>query len=449
MTRHITIPPEVAALLRRLQSAGFAAYAVGGCVRDSLLGREIQDWDICTAAAPEQTIACFSDHRTVLTGIRYGTVTVLTDSAAYEITTFRTESGYTDQRHPDRVTFLSSPEGDLARRDFTINAMAADLDGEILDCFGGLEDLERGILRCVGVPGERFGEDALRMLRALRFAARLGFSIEPKTANAIHAGCKDLHSVAPERLKKELSGILCGAHAAEVLHEFSDVLCVLIPEITPCIGFCQYNYHHKLDVWAHTLAVLDAAEPDVILRLSALLHDIGKPSAFSFDKNLVGHFYGHAVVSAAMCERILHRLRFDNATVQAVTELVRLHDLPISPEEKVLRKRLSRLGAVTLRRLIRLQRADCLGTQTVEPAAVEAETIALCAALEKLLAEDSCLSLRQLRLNGKDLIAMGIAPGKRLGELLNALLDAVLEERVPNEREALAEYVRSLCTEND
>lgn len=443
VSRRIAVAPEVAALLSRLNAAGFSAYAVGGCVRDSLLGAPPQDWDICTAARPEQIISCFSELKTVLTGVRYGTVTVIYQDMPYEITTFRAECGYSDLRHPDEITFLDAAEGDLARRDFTVNAMAASADGRVLDCFGGLEDLQNGVLRCVGRAEERFSEDALRMLRALRFASRLGFSIEEKTARAIHALRENLKSVAPERLSKELCGILCGKNAAPVLREYADVLCVLIPELQPCIGFLQYNYHHALDVWGHTLGVIEAAEPEAALRLAALLHDIGKPATFAFDKNLVGHFCGHAVVGAAMSEQILKRLRFDGATVGFVTELVRRHDLPIEPEERQMRRLLSRFGAELLHGLLRLNRADRLGKKTVPPEPIEAQIAQKEALLERILQEESCFSLRQMQLSGNELLALGVPRGKRIGELLNELLQAVIDGQVPNERQALLRYAQT------
>ena len=307
MTARITIPPQVQALLRQLNAAGFSAYAVGGCVRDSLLGCAPQDWDICTSAAPEQTEACFAADRTILTGARYGTVTVVRGGVPYEITTFRAEAGYADSRHPDRVDFLRELAPDLARRDFTVNAMAADAAGAVTDLFGGQDDLRRGVIRCVGDPAERFAEDALRLLRALRFAARLSFRIDGETAAAIHAARTRLRAVAPERLHKELSGILCGRQAAALLEEFSDVLFELIPELAPCQGFRQYNPHHTRDVWTHTLAVVDGVPPEEPLRLAALLHDAGKPATFFFDKNLVGHFYGHPAAGAAVCAMTARR----------------------------------------------------------------------------------------------------------------------------------------------
>ena len=452
MNRRIFLPPKTAAVLRRLSSAGFSAYAVGGCVRDSLLGAAPQDWDICTNATPQEIIACFSEERTILTGVRYGTVTVLLDGEAFEVTTYRAESVYSDNRHPDEVRFLSSLRGDLARRDFTVNAMAADADGAVVDCFGGAEDLRNGVIRCVGAPEERFTEDALRIMRALRFAAKLGFSVAEETAAAVHAQRERLRSVAPERLRKELKGLLCGKNAAAVLAEFSDVLCVLLPELVPCIGFRQYNPHHAYDVWQHTLCALQASEPQEALRLAVLLHDIGKPAVFTMDKNLIGHFYGHAVVSAAMTEEILRRLHYDNATSKLAATLVRGHDFALQPlNERRMRRLLARYGEDTVRLLLRLRRADRLGKGTDSREAIEAMTQQAEALLESVLREEPCVSLRKLHIDGNDLLAMGVPRGKRVGVVLQRLLDAVLDGKLTNEREALVDYAQTLLLnmEND
>ena len=424
MSAEILIPPTVSTLLARLNAAGFAAYAVGGCIRDSLLGLEPQDWDVCTAARPEQTAACFSDCRTLLTGAAYGTVTVLWGAARtpFEITTFRAERGYSDRRHPDRVEFLSELRGDLARRDFTVNAMAADATGLVYDPFGGQNDLQNRVLRCVGVPAERFSEDALRMLRGLRFAARLGLSIEPETASALHACRSLLKNVAAERIRKELEGLLCGTDAPALLREFADVLCVPIPELAPCIGFRQFNYHHRY----------------------VLLHDVGKPAVFSFDKQLVGHFYGHARVSAAMAERILRRLRFDGKTVSRVSALIDAHDLELAGlTERRMRRLLHRLGERNVRTLLRLRRADRLGKGTERPEDVQADTAAAEELLRRLCAEDACCTLRQLALSGDDLLALGLPAGKRVGAVLRAALTAVLDGNVQNERDALMRFAQN------
>lgn len=437
----IVIPAQVKTILRRLNAAGYAAYAVGGCVRDSLRGEVPADWDICTDALPEQTADCFFDCRTVLTGARYGTVTVLFDGAGYEITTFRAEHGYSDSRHPDGVSFLRSLEGDLARRDFTVNAMAADLDGRVIDSFGGAEDLRQGIIRCVGDPVQRFTEDALRMLRALRFAARFGFAVAPETETAIHTLCGRLQAVAPERLRKELSGLLCGNAARDVLERFADVLCVLIPELAPCVGFRQWNYHHKYDVWEHTLRAVDAAAPTEPLRLAMLLHDVGKPSSFTMDKQLVGHFYGHAVIGAAMCETILHRLRYDNRTAELVTLLVREHGffLPEGSERRM-RRLVSQFGEGPVRLLLQVRRADAIATGTAEDA--EENYRADLELLKRVSA--ACVSLPQMQIDGKDLLRLGVREGPQVGAILRSLLDAVLDGRLENERETLLAAAREM-----
>lgn len=442
----IGIPAQVQKLLQRLYGAGYAAYAVGGCVRDSLRGEVPADWDVCTDAEPEQTASCFADCRTVLTGARYGTVTVIFDGTPYEITTFRAEHGYSDSRHPDGVSFLRSLEGDLARRDFTINAMAAGADGRVIDCFGGAEDLRKGTIRCVGDPVRRFTEDALRILRALRFAARFGFSVAPETEDAIHALCGRLRAVAPERLRKELSGLLCGRAVRGVLERFSDVLCVLIPELAPCVGFRQWNYHHRYDVWEHTVRAVEAVPPTEPLRLAMLLHDIGKPAAFTMDKQLVGHFYGHAVIGAAMCEKLLRRLRYDNRTAELVTLLVREHGFYLLEDSpKRMRKLLSQFGEETVRLLLQVRRADGIATGTAEGAAEKT------AVAERLLESVSaqCVSLPQLALNGEDLKRLGVPQGPQVGALLRTLLDGVLDGRLENERLALLRAAREMIDKTD
>lgn len=443
MKQHIFIPPQVQALLRQLNAAGFAADAVGGCVRDSLLGRTPQDWDLCTSARPEQTISCFAGDRTILTGLRYGTVTVVRDGVSYEITTYRAESGYTDSRHPSQVAFLSALQEDLRRRDFTINAMAADADGHVTDLFGGQEDLARRLIRCVGEPEQRFSEDALRMLRGLRFAAQLGFSVELSCARAIHALRHRLDAVAGERLRKELSGLVTGPAAASVLREFPDVLCVLIPELGDCVGFRQYNYHHRWDVWEHTLRVLDAAPPEEGLRLAALLHDAGKPAAFTLDCGLTGHFYGHAIISAALTERILRRLRYDRETADFVTALVRLHDYPLPREERAMRRMLARHGQALTEALIQLHQADRIGTGTCDPDQAAHDAAESQALLERTLEAEHCFCLRDLKLTGNDLMAMGVPQGPAVGRLLQWLLEQVLDGQLPNEYDALAQAVQS------
>ena len=451
---HIHIAEGARALLQQLNSAGFAAYAVGGCVRDSLLGQEPKDWDICTSALPEQIMEVFSELHCIPTGLAYGTVTVRYEGESYEVTTFRKELGYSDSRHPDGVRFLNSLKEDLARRDFTINAMAADRNGQVTDLFGGSADLEHGLIRCVGEARERFAEDALRMLRALRFAARFGFSMEEKTAGAIHEQKERLLHVAPERLRKELSGLLCGRDAVPILDRFSDVVFLLIPELADSKGFRQFNYHHALDVWQHSLLTLSSIPATEPLRLAALLHDIGKPSCFHFDKYLVGHFYGHAKLSCAYTQRILRRLRYDNDTIDTVCTLIRCHDTPLMPRpkeggsrEKTLRRLLGKLGQERLLQLIELKRADRLGKGNVDTAQVDAQINEIRALLQGILEQALCVRQDQLAVNGRDLMALGMAPGPEMGQLLRQMLDAVIEGDLNNDREVLVEFAQKHIAE--
>lgn len=439
----IDIPAQVRNILLRLQEAGHTAYAVGGCVRDSLLGKTPADWDICTSARPGQTQACFA--RCLLTGAKYGTVSVLADGECYEVTTYRSETGYADSRHPDAVEFLDALEGDLSRRDFTVNAMAADAEGRVTDLFGGLEDLKNGIIRCVGRPTERFSEDALRILRALRFASRYGFRIETATAEAIHDLREMLTRVAAERLHKELSGLLVGKGAEAILREFSDVLCLILPEIAPSIGFLQKNPHHIYDVFEHTLHALSHTPQDEILRLTILLHDIGKPACFSLDEKGVGHFYGHAEESARLCGQILRRLRYDKKTADTVTELVRAHSLHLQGlTDRGLRRHLVSYGEEQLRRLLLVRRADVLGKGNADADGLETELAHISYRIDAMLTRESCFSLRDLAVSGRDLIALGVPQGKQVGALLQQLFDAVLEERCPNETAELVKLAQQL-----
>ena len=447
----ISLPAEVRDILQTLRAKGYTAYAVGGCVRDSLLGAVPNDWDICTAARPEQTADCFPGERVLLTGARYGTVTLLRGEAGYEITTFRAERGYSDARHPSDVDFLDTLAGDLSRRDFTINAMAADENGCVVDPFGGRDDLKRGILRCVGEPAARFTEDALRMLRALRFASRFDLRVERHTASALHELRDLLHRVSSERIAKELCGLLRGAAAARVLREFSDVVCIVLPELSACIGFDQHNPHHAYDVWEHTLHALDAAEPDVILRLAVLLHDIGKPDCFSTDAAGIGHFYNHAERSEGLARAALTRLHFDRETIGRVTRLIAEHSRELPADSpKTLRRLLVRMGgAQDARMLLRLRRADRMGTGTRPAWKVEQETAAFETALAAVLAQKPPMSVRDLALSGGELMTLGLHD-RQIGQMQQRLLTAVLDGTVENNREALSKLVKSdLKSENE
>ena len=440
------LPEQVRLALARLEDAGYKAFVVGGAVRDYVRGADTgTDWDITTSALPEETETVFAGYRVIETGMKHGTVTVLLDGEPLEITTYRVDGGYSDHRHPDEVRFTRSLREDLRRRDFTMNAMAYSPRTGVVDPFGGQADLAAGVVRCVGEPDRRFQEDALRILRALRFASALGMGIHPDTARAARDNRPLLTSVAAERVRVELTKLLCGADAERVLLEFPDVLSVPLPEIGGMVGFDQHNPHHDRDIWAHTAAVTAAIPARPVLRWAALLHDVGKPPCFSLAEDGVGHFYGHAAESARMADGILRRLRFDTDSREEIVRLIRYHDLPIQPERKPVKRLMNKLGPDTVRRLIELHKADTRGQSAICAGRI-AEYDAVAAVLDEILSEKECFSLRNLAVNGTDMMALGLT-GRDIGRALNACLTAVMEEKLPNERGALLEYAEQVKKE--
>lgn len=435
----IEIPPYVQAVLETLSAAGHEAWCVGGCVRDALLGRTPEDWDVTTSALPEETMVLFGRHA-IPTGLQHGTLTVRSEHRSVEVTTYRLDGTYQDHRRPDRVTFTKSLEEDLGRRDFTVNAMALGLSGKLRDPFGGRGDLERRLLRCVGEPDRRFSEDALRILRGLRFAAVLEFAIDPATGESIRRSRALLGAIAVERIQVELSKLLCGKGAAQVLREYPEVFGVFWPELLAMVGFDQRNPHHIYDVWEHTLHAVEASLEEAVLRYTMLLHDIGKPACFSVDDSGVGHFYGHSAVSRDLSERMLRRLKCSTEFRETVTRLVEWHDREIPRTDRGIRKALRALGERDLRRLIAVKRADNLAQAPAwrgrQLELDRAEQI-----LENLLAEDACFSLRQLAVDGRDLMRLGLA-GPAIGHALNELLDGVVNGELPNEKAALLARIR-------
>ena len=431
------LPETIAYILSRLRGAGFAAYAVGGCVRDTLAGREPHDWDVCTAARPEQVHAVFAGEDVRDTGLKHGTVTLVVAHMPCEITTFRVDGNYSDSRRPDSVSFTDDVTLDLARRDFTVNAMAYSPADGLIDPFGGREDLRNGVIRCVGKPRDRFAEDALRILRALRFASRFGYSVEANTAAAVRELAPTLDKIAPERIKAELDGVLTGPAAAEVLREFPDVIGVPLPELLPCVGFDQRSPWHVYDVWEHTLRSVAAAPEDPILRWTMLFHDLGKPPTFSVGPDGTGHFYGHAALSAQMADGIMARLRFSNGERAAVAELVRRHDGVIEPEKKFVRRQLARLGRAQFDRLLAVRRADNLAQAPTLAERRLAELDALRALADEVESGGDCTGLSALAVNGRDLLELGYRPGPALGAELRRLLERVLDDPSKNERDTL------------
>lgn len=443
----LSIPQDADLILRLCRQAGHQAYVVGGCVRDALLGMTPKDWDICTSATPEEMQRIFQGYHVVETGLKHGTLTVVLQHIPYEVTTFRVEEGYADHRHPDQVRFVHDVREDLARRDFTVNAMAWSPEEGLVDAFGGQADLRAGMIRCVGDPYTRFGEDALRILRALRFASTYGFDIDEATAAAIHALHPTLCHVAAERIRVEMGKLLCGRAAAEILRQYPDVLHTILPETQAMYGFEQHTPYHRYDVWEHTLHALAATPAEETLRWAVLLHDAGKPEAFTRDDAGIGHAYGHEKISREKAESAMARLRMDRATWEHVTTLVEVHDIPLPPERRIMKRRLRQLGEYRLRLLIQLQRADAIGTGTRATQEIEQLTTERSQLLEALLAEDACVSLKQLQVNGRDLLAAGVPAGKALGQTLDRLLEEVMEETLPNQREALLARAMKLAQE--
>lgn len=431
------LPEIISFCIQRLEDAGYAAYAVGGCVRDDCLGRTPKDYDLCTAALPEETEALFSDHGLVLAGKKHGTVGVIFGKEVVEITTFRTEGGYQDNRHPDWVHFVLDIREDLSRRDYTINAMAYSPTRGYADPFGGREDLEKGILRAVGNADERYQEDSLRILRGIRFASRYGLTVDVATEEAMHRQMPLMDNLARERVFDELSKMLPTLTAEEVVR-FAPIFSGVIPALKPMIGFDQRSPHHAYDLMTHVAHVVEAVPGDVTLRWAALLHDVGKIPTFTQDENGRGHFYGHAQASADMAETILQELKAPNALRQRVVQLIAAHMTRPLPDKKFLRRRLSAMGWEAYGQLLQLQEADLAGKGAGE---WDVDFAAIRSLLEEIRAEDACLNLKDLAVNGRDLMALGLK-GREVGNTLNALLEQVLDENLPNKKETLLDFVR-------
>lgn len=425
-------------IIKMMNDAGEKAYCVGGCVRDYLLGKEPHDFDICTSAHPEKTEEIMKDFPVIETGIKHGTVTVLVDGEPFEITTWRIDGKYSDNRRPEKVTFTPSLEEDLKRRDFTINAMAFD-GREIIDPFGGKEDLKNGIIRAVGNPDERFDEDALRILRALRLASELGFKTEPKTAEAMRKKKELLNEISAERIFSELKQILCGKNATGTLLDFSDIIGQIIPEIKPTIGFEQKNKHHIYDVYTHTAVSVGSIDPDPTLRLTMLFHDIGKPAVYHYE-NGQGHFHGHPEVSAEIARTVLNRLRCDNETKDTVLTLIREHDNRFPPDKKSVGRMLCKIGEKKYSLLMKVKKADTAAQSDCMKDEKYAQINALVKTAERIKEEKGCFSLSQLAINGNDLLSF--LSGREIGQALHDCLSRVIDEELPNEKNTLLSFVR-------
>ena len=436
----MVLPQYVTDCIQALEAAGFAAYCVGGCVRDDCLGLQPADFDLCTSALPEQTEAVFSDKQLVLAGKKHGTVGVIAGGAVVEITTFRTEGAYKDNRHPDWVAFVPDVEADLARRDFTVNAMAWSPSRGFADPFGGRNDLRNKMLRAVGDPAERFREDSLRILRGVRFAVRFGLTVEKTTMEAMVRQAPLMENLARERVFEELCKLLPLVTAKDLLR-FAPILGEVLPPLKAEIGFQQHSPHHAYDIFTHTAHVVETVPGELSLRWAALLHDIGKVPTFTLDEQGRGHFLGHAGVGAEMADNLLRQLKAPNILREQVVTLISHHMTKLPTDKKLLRRWLGRLGWDTLDALLLLQEADMGSKGTGKPAEM-VQFPQLRTLLEEIRQEDACLSLRDLKVNGHDLMSLGIT-GKAIGQTLNHLLEQVLDEALPNSKDALLTYLQN------
>ena len=441
------MPKNVDTAINLLQSAGFEAYAVGGCVSDSLLGKTPNDWDITTSAKPENMKSVFADFHCIDTGIKHGTVTVVIDGEPLEITTFRLDGEYEDNRHPKSVTFTADLGADLGRRDFTVNAMAYSKMTGTVDLFGGQNDLKNKIIRCVGDPDRRFNEDALRILRALRFASALDFEIEEKTAQSLLKNRALLGNISEERIAKELLKLVCGKGAKRILTDFAPVLFEILPELQPIYKNSHDNPHHCYDIYEHTLIAVESIDPEPTLRFAMLLHDCGKPAVKKFDENGVAHFYGHQRISAEISAQILARLKVSNKFRDEILFLVSNHDRwELYENTEKMPRYLSKFGLDGVLKLLKVMCADVLA-QSPEyryrlDQIADAEEIA-----KNLAVQKPCLSLRELQINGRTLMDIGIPQGRKLGAVLAQLLDEVIDGVTKNTQEALTTRAREIYRE--
>ena len=437
----IELPRKVVLIIKNLQRHGYDAYAVGGCVRDSILNRKPEDWDITTSAKPEQVKRIF--RRTVDTGIEHGTVTVLIGKDGFEVTTYRVDGLYEDGRHPKEVTFTSRLEEDLKRRDFTINAMAYNDDERLVDAFGGMRDLNYHLIRCVGDPKERFSEDALRILRAVRFSAQLAFPIEPETAEAIKSLAPNLEKISAERIQAELVKLLVSDHPGRIQDACElGITKAALPEWDDMVGVKQNTPHHKYDVAAHTVHALQNVKNDKVLRLTMLFHDMGKPVMKTTDENGRDHFKGHAIASEQIAKTVMKRLKFDNDTIRKVTKLVAYHDYRMEPTGANVRRAMHEIGVELFPYYLAVRLADTKAQSSYERRGKLENIIQIRELYRNALRNKECVTLKDLAVTGTDLINLGIAPGKELGTLLNELLDMVIEDPAWNQKGKLCDYVK-------
>ena len=435
------VPKNIQTVLDKLRTAGYRALPVGGCVRDLLRGMQPHDWDITTSATPEEMLELFKDFRLAPIssgGIKHGTVTVILDHEPVEVTTFRCDGEYSDGRRPDSVGFSRNLEDDLSRRDFTVNALCIDENGKVVDMFGGCNDLKNGIIRAIGDPDRRFTEDALRILRALRFSAAFGFEIEERTSESMLRNFDRLQLLARERIGAELVKLICAPHFLSTALKYKQLLCMAVPELGPMAGMYQREDYHCYDVYEHTVRAVDAAPADPVLRWTMLLHDIGKPACYDGQ----GHFHRHESVGVPIAEEILKRFNCGRAQREQILTLIAKHCVPLSQERMKMKKQLAKYGETTVLQLIEVKRADCIAQRPEIAAARLAELDKIKAAADAVISEKPALTLSQLAVSGKDLMEAGFEPSPQMGGMLKHLLELVVNEKLPNERQKLLEYAR-------
>lgn len=442
----IQLPEKVEYIINTLEAAGYEAYAVGGCVRDSLLNREPDDWDITTSARPQQVKEVFP--RTIDTGIQHGTVTVMMGKEGFEVTTYRIDGEYEDSRHPKEVIFTANLIEDLKRRDFTINAFAYNHRSGIVDAFDGMTDLKNGIIRCVGEAKERFTEDALRMMRAVRFSAQLGYDIEEKTKQAIVELAPNLKNISAERIQVELVKLLQSPHPdyLRVAYELG-MTKIIMPEFDKAMETPQNNPHHIYNVGEHLLHTLLEVRPDRSLRIAALFHDIAKPDTETKDSEGISHFHGHAEAGEEKATAILRRLKFDNDTINKVKKYVKYHDYKIEATPRAVRRALNKIGKEYFQEVLELKKADMLAQSTYQREEKEENLTQVTAIYKEILQKQECVSLKELVVTGKDIIELGVPQGKQLGAVLQSLLEEVLENPQHNTKEYLSEKVKQMIVE--
>lgn len=440
----ITLPRLPLLVIETLEKNGFECFAVGGCVRDILSDKEVHDWDFTTSAMPDEIIKTFSSYTTVDIGKKFGTICVIIEGESFEITTYRTDGEYADSRHPDFVSFSKNLIDDLSRRDFTVNAMAYNDRVGLVDEFDGITDLEYGVIRCVGEPDVRFEEDALRIMRALRFASTFGYSIESKTSESILKNKDRLSLVSSERIIVELNKLLCGDYVDFILRRYKDVIAAIIPEISVMFNFNQKSMHHNKDLWRHTVSAVKNTPPSDILRMTMLLHDLGKPMTVSTDKTGHCHFHNHPKLSCAMANTILKRLKYPSSFINTVCLLIENHDNRLTPDSYTVKKCMRDLTADKTRMLLTIQRADILAQSQYKREEKLSTLDSVCKEFERILASGECYSLENLAINGKDIIHLGVVRGETIGKVLSLLLEEVMKDEVENERDALllqAQYI--------